>query len=197
VWPTEASTVVTRQYTRYEQPVLVRAGSVALQGKLIVPDAAAAVVMSVDETGDCQLQSFHRVVASKLNSAGIATLLLDLLTPDEQTNARVAANCRNDIQFLASRVVGATDWLSRAPRTGCLPIGYFGTSVGSAAALAAAAERPAIVSAVVSSSGRPLLVRPALPRARAPTLLIALGSDGALVKLEPGRPFTDALREVS
>jgi putative phosphoribosyl transferase len=183
VWTTEALTVITDQPLREEQSVLVRAGALGLQGKLVVPDDALAVVMSIDETGDCQLQSFHRVVASKLNDAGIATLLFDLLTPNEQADARVAANCRNDIQLLASRVATATDWLSDGARIGCLPVGYFGTGVGSAAALAAAAERPAVVSAIVSSSGRPLLVRPALPQVRAPTLLITLGSNGALVKL--------------
>jgi putative phosphoribosyl transferase len=146
-----------------------------------MPKAAArGVVMFLDESGSSLLDARHCAVARSLNDSGIATLLIDLLTADEHANSRVAADRRNDLQLLASRVVRATDWLGSGLQTQSLPIGYFGTGIGGAVALAAAAERPAVVSAIISCSGRPLLLRPALPQVRAPTLLIASGSDAAL-----------------
>jgi dienelactone hydrolase len=181
---TETFTLTPPQLLRDEKPEFVLHYSPEpLQGQVTLPEHARGVVVSIEETGHCEHQSFHRAIGSKLDEAGIATLLIDLLTPDGQADARLAAFCRNHIQLLASRVVAATDWLSDSRRTSCLPIGYFGTGVGSAAALAAAAERPASVSAIVLHSGHPMLVRPALPRVRAATLLVTHTSDSAIVKL--------------
>jgi dienelactone hydrolase len=180
----ETLTLTTRQdLQKAKRELVLHYSSEQLQGQLVLPEHARGVVVSIEETGHCEHQSFHRAIGSKLEEAGIATLLIDLLTPDERADARLAAFCRNHIQLLASRVVAATDWLSDSPHTSCLPIGYFGTGVGSAAALAAAAERPASVSAMVLHSGHPMLVRPALPRVRAATLLITHTSDSANVKL--------------
>ncbi len=168
--------------TEKPEPVLQYSAE-PLQGQLTLPEHARGVVVSIEETGHGELQSFHRAIGSRLGEVGIATLLIDLLTQDEQADARLAAYCRSHIRLLASRVVAATDWLVTAPQTRDLPLGYSGTGSGSAAALAAAAERPSSVSAIVLSSGRPFLERPALPQVRAPTLLITHCSESALIKV--------------
>jgi dienelactone hydrolase len=118
-----------------------------------------------------------------LNEAGLATLLVDLLTADEEAIDRRTARLRFDIGLLAERLVGITDWLSSAPETRHLRLGYFGASTGAAGALVAAAERPAVVGAVVSRGGRPDLAGPALPMVRAPTLLIVGGEDPEVLEL--------------
>jgi dienelactone hydrolase len=118
-----------------------------------------------------------------LNKAGLATLLIDLLTPDEEAIDARTAHLRFDIDLLAERLVATTDWLTQYPDTQSLPIGYFGASTGAAAALVAAAERPDAVGAVVSRGGRPDLAGPALMRVRAPTLLIVGGNDTEVIEL--------------
>jgi dienelactone hydrolase len=118
-----------------------------------------------------------------LIEAGLATLLIDLLTPAEEMVDLRTARLRFDIGLLAERLVGATDWLTRYPETRDLRIGYFGASTGAGAALVAAAERPHIVGAVVSRGGRPHLAGPALARVRAPTLLIVGGNDLPVIAL--------------
>jgi pimeloyl-ACP methyl ester carboxylesterase len=118
-----------------------------------------------------------------LNQERLATLLIDLLTPEEEAIDERTAQLRFDISLLAERVVVATDWLTHYGDTEGLPIGYFGASTGAAAALVAAAERPNIVSAVVSRGGRPDLAGPALPRVKAPTLLIVGGRDVKVIEL--------------
>jgi pimeloyl-ACP methyl ester carboxylesterase len=118
-----------------------------------------------------------------LNRANLATLLIDLLTPEEETIDLRTAHLRFDIALLAQRLVGVTDWVTVYADTGHLRIGYFGASTGAAAALVAAAERPNSVAAVVSRGGRPDLARPVLHRVRAPTLLIVGGSDFQVIEL--------------
>ncbi|HEY1296929.1 MAG TPA: hypothetical protein VGJ60_27955 [Chloroflexota bacterium] len=164
-------------------PQRVQVGRLRLDGQLHIPDKPRGVVLCIADGGSSLLDLEHRAVAVALNDAAIATLLIDLLTDKERADACVAAYRRNDIQLLASRAVGATDWLGGEVQTQDLPIGYFGTGIGAAIGLAAAACRPASVSAIVCFGGRPLLVRPALPQVRAPTLLIVFEDDGALVKL--------------
>ena len=117
-----------------------------------------------------------------LTEAGMSALLVDLLTPEEQSDARIASSRRYDVERLARRLAEATDWLTDELYTETL-VGYFGTGMESAAVLAAAAQRPALVSAVVLCDGRPLLAEPALPQVRAPTLLIVPEQDLALVRL--------------
>jgi dienelactone hydrolase len=116
-------------------------------------------------------------VAQVLQQAGLATLLMDLLTIDEEALDARTAELRFDIELLARRLVGATNWLSSQPQMAQLPIGYFGASTGAAAALVAAAELPALVAAVGSRGGRPDLAGNALRRVVAPTLLIVGGKD--------------------
>jgi pimeloyl-ACP methyl ester carboxylesterase len=118
-----------------------------------------------------------------LNEAKLATLLIDLLTLDEEAIDAPTGHLRFDIDLLAERLVDATDWLTQYPDSQYLPIGYFGASTGAAAALVAATERPDVVSAVVSRGGRPDLAGPALMRVRAPTLLIVGGNDVQVIQL--------------
>src|SRR5205085_6535494 len=114
----------------------------------------------------------NRYVARMLQDGGLATLLLDLLTADEERVDLRTRQLRFDIELLAERLAGATDWLAQEPDTRLLRVGYFGASTGGGAALVAAAQRPAAVGAVVSRGGRPDLAGLALPHVRAPTLLI-------------------------
>jgi putative phosphoribosyl transferase len=118
-----------------------------------------------------------------LQQGGLATLLMDLLTPEEEQVDLRTAHLRFDIPLLAERLVNATDWLARNSDTSTLRVGYFGASTGGGAALVAAAERPNRVAAVVSRGGRPDLAGPALPRVQAPTLLIAGGHDEPVIEL--------------
>jgi putative phosphoribosyl transferase len=118
-----------------------------------------------------------------LQDAGFGTLLIDLLTVAEEAIDVQTAQLRFNITLLANRLIGATDWLLTQPRTRHLPLGYFGASTGSAAALLAAAERPDIVKAIVSRGGRPDLAGAALPRVHAPTLLIVGGDDIPVIEM--------------
>ena len=134
-------------------------------------------------SGSSRLSPRNRHVAHILNDAWLATLLVDLLTEDEETIDLRTAHLRFDIGLLAERLVGATDWLTRQPDTRHLPIGYFGASTGAGGALVAAATRPQVVSAIVSRGGRPDLAGPALANVRAPTLLIVGGQDHVVIQL--------------
>src|SRR5205085_10846214 len=136
---------------------------------------ARGVVLFAHGSGSSRHSPRNRRVASVLNQARLATLLMDLLTPDEEAIDVRTAHLRFDIGLLAERLVHATDWVTRQPDTRDLRAGYFGASTGAAAALVAAAERPEVVDAVVSRGGRPDLAGPALAGVRAATLLIVGG----------------------
>jgi putative phosphoribosyl transferase len=163
--------------------VRVIAGSVTLEGNLELPRDPRGVVLFAHGSGSSRLSSRNRFVARILNDAGLATLLIDLLTPDEEVVDSVTSHIRFDIGLLAERVVGATDWLLQHPGTGHLDIGYFGASTGAGAALVAAAERPDVVGAVVSRGGRPDMAGPALHGVKAPTLLIVGGNDSPVIRM--------------
>jgi dienelactone hydrolase len=166
-----------------EREVRVPAGPVTLEGNLSVPDAAVGTVLFAHGSGSSRFSPRNRYVARLLNEAKFATLLVDLLTADEEAADRVTGHLRFDIGLLADRLIRATDWLRTQPELGRLRIGYFGASTGAAAALVAAAERPEIVGAVVSRGGRPDLAAPVLPLVRAPTLLIVGGADTTVIEL--------------
>jgi len=166
-----------------ERLVHVAAGSVTLEGTLSLPPEARGLVLFAHGSGSSRLSPRNRHVAHILNDAWLATLLVDLLTEDEETIDLRTAHLRFDIGLLAERLVGATDWLTRQPDTRHLPIGYFGASTGAAGALVAAATRPQVVSAIVSRGGRPDLAGPALANVRAPTLLIVGGQDHVVIEL--------------
>jgi putative phosphoribosyl transferase len=164
-------------------PVRVPAGDVMLEGDLSVPAAAHGVVLFAHGSGSSRHSPRNRYVARTLNEAKLATLLLDLLTPEEEAADRRTGHLRFDIGLLADRLIHATDWIARQPRTHQLQVGYFGASTGAAAALVAAAERADVVGAVVSRGGRPDLAGLALTRVRAPTLLIVGGNDDVVIEL--------------
>src|SRR5205809_5403438 len=169
--------------TSAEHTVRVPAGSVTLDGNLSLPAGAGGIVLFAHGSGSSRHSPRNRYVARLLNEAKLATLLIDLLTSDEEASDMRTAHLRFDIDLLAERLVAATDWLRQYPDTRHFRIGYFGASTGAAAALVSAAERPQAVGAVVSRGGRPDLAGPALARVRAPTLLIGGGDDFALIEL--------------
>jgi putative phosphoribosyl transferase len=166
-----------------ERLVQVPAGSVALEGNLSLPEQARAIVLFAHGSGSSRHSLRNRYVARVLNEAKLATLLIDLLTLDEEVVDVRTARLRFDIELLAERLVGATDWLAQDPDTKELGIGYFGASTGAAAALVAAAMRSEVVGAVVSRGGRPDLAGAALMHVRAPTLLIVGGNDTQVIQL--------------
>ena len=166
-----------------ERLVRVAAGPVTLGGNLNLPEDARGVVLFAHGSGSSRLSPRNRYVAQLLNQARLATLLVDLLSPEEEAVDLRTAQLRFNIGLLAERLVAVTDWLVQQPDTRPLGIGYFGASTGAAAALVAAAERPKIVRAVVSRGGRPDLAGPALAHVEAPTLLIIGGSDPLVIEL--------------
>jgi putative phosphoribosyl transferase len=166
-----------------EQSVRVSAASVTLEGSLAVPANAMGVVLFAHGSGSGRHSPRNRYVAVRLREAGLATLLVDLLTEDEETVDIHTAHLRFNIGLLADRLSGAIDWLARDPRTANLSVGLFGASTGAAAALVASVVRPDRVEAVVSRGGRPDLAGDALPTVRAPTLLIVGGDDDIVITL--------------
>jgi putative phosphoribosyl transferase len=166
-----------------ERQVRVGAGGVVLEGGLAVPDRARGVVLFAHGSGSSRHSPRNRFVAGALREGALATLLLDLLTPEEEAADARTRQLRFDIALLADRLVGAIDWLAQQPAARGLPVGLFGASTGGGAALVAAAERPDAVGAVVSRGGRPDLAGDALPTVRAPSLLIVGGDDEAVIGL--------------
>jgi putative phosphoribosyl transferase len=164
--------------TSVEVPV----GDAILQGDLIVPEHTSGIVLFAHGTGSSRRSPRNRYVAETLHEGGIATLLMDLLTPEEEDAERLTAEHRFDIQLLARRLIATIDWLDHEdvgpPRTG-----LFGASTGAAAALVAATQRPDEVAAIVSRGGRPDLAGTVLAEVRAPTLLIVGGADEIVLEL--------------
>lgn len=163
--------------------VRIPVGGVVLEGDLAQPAPAAGVVLFAHGSGSSRHSPRNRYVAGVLQEAGLATLLVDLLTAAEEEVDLRTRHLRFDIGLLADRLVGLVDRLGTQRVTADLPVGLFGASTGGGAALVAAAERPAAVSAVVSRGGRPDLAGPALRRVQAPTLLIVGGSDTTVIAL--------------
>src|SRR5439155_25159700 len=135
--------------------VSINAGPVSLEGDLTLPPGAHGVVLFAHGSGSSRHSPRNRYVAQVLQQAGLATLLIDLLTEEEEAVDLRTAQLRFDIGLLAERLVGATDWLGQNPDTASLRLGYFGASTGGGAALVAAAERPEAAGAVASRGGRP------------------------------------------
>jgi dienelactone hydrolase len=169
-----------------EHSVSIAAGSVALEGNLVVSEKASGVVLFAHGSGSSRHSPRNQFVARALQEAGLGTLLIDLLTAREEALDARTAQLRFDIEFLAGRLLGATKWLTGNPATRGLPIGYFGASTGAGAALVAAAEQPGPIKAIVSRGGRPDLAGPALPRVKAATMLVVGGEDEAVLPLNRG-----------
>lgn len=166
-----------------ERAVTIPVGGRSLQADLGVPSGARGIVIFAHGSGSSRKSPRNRAVATALRHAHYATLLLDLLTLDEELVDAETRHLRFDIALLAARLEAATVWIAQDPRTRRLPIGYFGASTGAAAALAAAARLGDLVHAVVSRGGRPDLAGHALEEVRAPTLLIVGGYDEPVLDL--------------
>lgn len=164
--------------------VSIPAGGEVLTGDLAVPEGAQAIVIFAHGSGSSRLSPRNRFVAEELQKAGIATLLMDLLTPEEELiDQQAEGRLRFDIDLLSGRLAAASDWVSGNRATHGLMTGYFGASTGAAAALVAAARRERKVRAVVSRGGRPDLADQALADVKAPTLLIVGGRDPLVLGL--------------
>lgn len=163
----------------YEQNVRIILGELALDGILGLPSDPRGVIVFAHGSGSGRLSPRNNFVARHLQQNGLATLLLDLLTPDEAEDRRNVF----DIDLLADRVLLTKAWLEQEPRTKKLGIGYFGASTGAGAALQAAAREPSNIQAVVSRGGRPDLAETYLPSVTAPTLLIVGGWDEPVIEM--------------
>jgi putative phosphoribosyl transferase len=161
----------------------IRMAGTALAGTLTVPEAATGIVLFAHGSGSSRHSPRNRYVARVLHERRLATLLMDLLTPEEEESERLTRHLRFDIGLLAERVVGATRWLDEDATTSRLRLGFFGASTGAAAALVAAAFLPERVAAVVSRGGRPDLAGPSLASVRAATLFIVGGEDKAVIEV--------------
>ena len=167
------------QASERREEVRVSAGTVSLPGDLAVPAGATGAVIFAHGSGSSRHSPRNLQIAETLNDAGVATLLFDLLTPEEGEDRALVF----DIPFLAKRLLAATRWTWSRPDAGTLPVGYFGASTGAAAALRAAADLGAGIGAVVSRGGRPDLAATHLASVTAPTLLIVGELDGEVLVL--------------
>jgi len=155
----------------------VHLGQIELNADVSVPDRAVGLVLFAHGSGSSRHSPRNRHVADVLHAGGIGTVLIDLLTEEEERIDEETAELRFDIPLLGRRLVGITDWIGRQPGLKHLGLGYFGASTGAAAALVSAAERPDVVRAVVSRGGRPDLAGATLKGVLAPTLFIVGGRD--------------------
>src|SRR2546423_2536740 len=162
---------------------MIRTAGVVLEGDLATVDSPSGVVLFAHGSGSSRHSPRNQMVARQLRDAGFSTLLVDLLTADEERAEERGATRRFDIELLAGRLSGIIDWLGGQPATEGQPVGLFGASTGAAAALVGAETRPEPVRAVVSRGGRPDLAGDALSRVRAPTLLIVGGDDPVVLEL--------------
>jgi dienelactone hydrolase len=174
-----------------EKTLEIPAAGVALEADLVLPDGALGVVLFAHGSGSSRRSPRNRYVATELNSAGLGTVLVDLLTPEEERTDIRTGQFRFDIGLLSARLAALTDWLTEDESTAGLRIGLFGASTGAAAALVAAAARPAAVAAVVSRGGRPDLAGEFLRLVHAPTLLIVGERDPQVIELN-----REAMRQI-
>jgi putative phosphoribosyl transferase len=158
-------------------------GGPAVVGDLVQPPSAGGIVVFAHGSGSSRHSPRNQQVASHLQDLGLATLLLDLLSPDEEQIDLQTRHLRFDVELLAHRLTGAADWVRAEPSLLDLPIGYFGASTGAAAALIAAADRLEGIAAVVSRGGRPDLAGDHLASVRCPTLLIVGSADPEVLAL--------------
>jgi len=174
-----------------DESIAIPLGQGEIEADLRIPERATGLVMFAHGSGSSRFSTRNRVVAGFLEANGLGTLLLDLLTREEETIDVHTREYRFDIDRLARRVVLATDWAQNRKDLQSLPIGFFGASTGAAAALVAAAERPHLVRAIVSRGGRPDLAEGWLQKVLAPTLLIVGGDDEPVIGMN-----RDAMRRM-
>jgi putative phosphoribosyl transferase len=167
-----------------EKLVKIAAGNVTLEGNLAVPKECKGIVLFAHGSGSGRHSPRNRYVAKVLQEARLSTLLIDLLTTEEESVDMLTRHLRFNIQLLAERLSNTTDWVLKNSDIKNLRIGYFGASTGAGAALVAASERPRLVKAVVSRGGRPDLAgKDALSLVKAPTLLIVGGNDEEVIEI--------------
>jgi putative phosphoribosyl transferase len=172
-----------RRATVEEKEVTIPVGKAVVYGNLTVPNGAKGIVLFAHGSGSSRFSTRNTQVAREINAAGIATLLIDLLTQEEDAVDEFTGEFRFNVDLLAQRLVHATEWVKKNPDTKSLAVGYFGASTGAAAALIAAAILPEQVKAIVSRGGRPDLAGQHLPNVKAPTLLIVGGDDTQVIEL--------------
>ncbi|MCI0569413.1 MAG: dienelactone hydrolase family protein [Myxococcaceae bacterium] len=166
-----------------QRDVVIAAGGRLLEGGLTVPEQPIGIVLFAHGSGSSRFSPRNNAVARVLNQSNLATLLMDLLTAEEEMAERFTRHLRFNIELLSGRLGSAIEWIGREPEVAGLPVGLFGSSTGAAAALVCAAQLPRDVFAVVSRGGRPDLAGDALPLVRAPTLLIVGGDDTGVIGL--------------
>jgi len=154
-----------------------------LEANLGIPNDPKGVVLFAHGSGSSRLSPRNRFVAEELNTKGIGTLLMDLLTRDEEIEEQFTGHLRFNIELLSERLVQSTDWILNQSMVRHLPMGYFGASTGAAAALQAAVKYKDKIFAVVSRGGRPDLTGPTLSKVKAPTLLIVGACDEAVIEM--------------
>ncbi|MCW3023793.1 MAG: hydrolase [Conexibacter sp.] len=172
-----------RAVDQRERPIAISAGGARLLGDLTLPAEPRGLVVFAHGSGSSRMSPRNRAVAQALVDTGLATVLMDLLTGEEEAVDLRTRHLRFDVELLGRRVVATVDALGSEPGFGALPVGTFGASTGAAAALIAAADRPERVHAVVSRGGRPDLAGDALARVTAPTLLIVGERDPQVLRL--------------
>lgn len=163
-----------------EQQIKVTVGTIELTGELVIPENAQGLVLFA-HTSSNRLSTRNRYMAHVLRLAGLATLLINLLSPAEESMNVRSRESHFDIEPLTARLVQITDWLAHNANTAHLKVGYFGDGTAAGAAIVAATEHPTVVGAIVSRNGRPDLAEASLAYVQAPTLLIVGGNDTALV----------------
>ena len=166
-----------------QHTISVSSSDVYLDGLLYIPTNAIGLVLFVHGSGSGRFSKRNQYVANALNKANIATLLFDLLTPDEDLIDQHTGEFRFDIGFLASRLIDITQWCLKQHDISDLSLGYFGASTGGGAALVAAAKAAALIKAIVSRGGRPDLAGDSLALVKAPTLLIVGGQDEIVIEM--------------
>jgi len=166
-----------------ESVVRILVNSDSIEGNLVVPSSAKGIVLFAHGSGSSRFSPRNRYVAGVLNKAGIATLLIDLLTQEEEEVDVRTGQFRFDIELLNERLMSAAEWLKKNPRTKKLGLGLFGASTGAAAALITAVQLPDYVKAVVLRGGRPDLAMEYLKKVKAPTLFIVGGKDTVVLDL--------------
>lgn len=164
-------------------PSKIPSREVVLQGDLTIPEGAKGIVLFAHGSGSSRFSPRNRYVAEVLQPSDLATLLMDLLTQEEEAIDRFTRHLRFDIELLSGRVVDAIKWLEEKPDTSDLDLGLFGSSTGAASALIAATRKPDCVEAIVSRGGRPDLARDYLADVEAPTLLIVGGKDKPVIRM--------------
>jgi dienelactone hydrolase len=169
--------------THQETTVKIPIGNVVVEGNLTIPSGAKGIVLFAHGSGSSRFSPRNQYVAKEFNKAKIGTLLFDLLTSEEEEQDMFTAEYRFNIELLAERLIGATEWLKKNQQTKDYAFGYFGASTGAAAAIIGAAKLPNDISAVVSRGGRPDLAADYLPQVVAPTLLLVGGLDTEVIKL--------------